>query len=266
MSGARITIAGFSLPLTTASTATRPSDTATHPRTDPPGRSPMQQPIPDPTPTAGPAPVRLGGFSPRTTSPAHQRPAPARPVPAAAPVPAARPGLRLVSATTRRRPSQPLPRPTEGAWRYWVSVVFTDGHTGATLEVSRTGPIIGSDDRTAVADAISAHLQRPVASVQFITPITRPHDVTGEPEPDVDPRLRTSPAEDPQPWHYRVSYATAAGRRECTVDRAAPICGSDDLKAVQDSISAQIGRPVVAVESFSVLAAPALAAAGGAGA
>jgi hypothetical protein len=138
-----------------------------------------------------------------------------------------------------------------------VAVTFTDGHTGATLELRRPTPIISSDDRLAVADGIAAHMKRPIASVKFITPITRPNSVTGEPEPDVPANVRTSPADDAQPWRYRVNYATDGGRGECKVDRTGPILSHHDLQGIQASISAQYGRNVVAIESFSVLAAPA---------
>jgi hypothetical protein len=144
--------------------------------------------------------------------------------------------------------------------------MFTDGHTGATLELRRTAPIITSDDRSAVLDGLAAHMKRPIASIKFITPITKPNDMTGEPEPDVPPTLRTSPADDPTPWRYQVSYATAEGRGRCTLGLAEPIRSGDDLKAIQESISAQYGRTVLAIESFSVLAAPAKTPPGGAGA
>jgi len=232
----------------------------------------MDRTTPEP---AGTAQVSIGGFKVRANQRPSRLPAPAQPAPASPrhhqppqPKPAApaRPALRLVSSTAEPRPTRPQPRPAEGAWRYWISVTFTDGHTGATLELRRTAPIATSDDRSAVADGIAVHMKRPIASIAFITPIAKPNDVTGEPEPDVPPNLRTSPADDPQPWRYRVSYATAGGRGECTLGLAEPIRSGDDLNAIQESISAQYGRTVVAIESFSVLAAPAKTAPGGAGA
>jgi hypothetical protein len=162
-----------------------------------------------------------------------------------------------VSSTAKPGSPKSPPRTADGSWWYWISVTFTDGHTGATLELHRTAPIITSDDRSAVTDAIAAHLQRPVAAVNFITPIARPNSVTGEPEPDVPANLRTSPADDAQPWRYRVSYTADGGRGECKLSLTGPIRGADDLKVIQDSITAQYGRNVIAIESFSVLAAPA---------
>jgi hypothetical protein len=273
VSGARITIAGLSLPLTPSGHDPGTADTPALHRASP-GRNLMDHSTGEP---AGPATsdVSVGGFRvrgprpprrPAPSSPAPSSPAPAPPRPAQQHRPnpqpkAARPALRLVSAPTKPPAPTPQPQPqpkdVEGPWRYWVSVTFTDGHTGATLELRRTAPIITSDDRRAVADGISAHLQRPVASISFITPITRPNTVTGEPEPDIPPNVATLPADDAQPWRYRVNFATDTGRGNCEVDRSAPIQTYDDIAAVQSAISAHSGRKVVAIESFSVVCAPA---------
>lgn len=268
MSGARITIAGLTLPLTNRGPSAGTGDAlAPTPHPANTGRNPMDHTTGQP---AGPAQVSVGGFRVRAADPRPSRP-PARPSPAPprpdqqqptpppSPAPkAARPPLKLVSSTAKPRTQKP-PSDTDDAhpWRYWVAVTFTDGHTGSTMELRRTAPIITSQDRQAVADAISAHLQRPVASVAFISPITRPNSVTGEPEPDIPANLRTSPVGDAQPWHYRVKFVTDTGGGTCDVDRTGPISSPADLAAVQAAIAEHNGRKVVAIESFSVLGAPA---------
>jgi hypothetical protein len=196
----------------------------------------------------GTVPISIGKFQVRAD------PRPAQPPP---PQDGARPALRLVSSAANPRPAEPQSGPTDQPWRYWVSVTFADGLTGANLELSRTAPIITSDDRRVVADGIAAHNQRPVASVDFITSISRPNSATGQPEPDLPPNVRISPADDSQPWHYRVNYATDTGRGSCEVDRTGPIRGRDDVASIQAAIASHNGRTVVAIESFSVLGAPA---------
>jgi hypothetical protein len=138
-----------------------------------------------------------------------------------------------------------------------VKVTLTDGRSGSTLELHRTAPIISSDDRRALADGIAAQLQRPIASVDLITPLTRPNSNTGELEPDVPAGIPTAAPDDPQPWHYQVHYVTDGGRGTCELNRMEPILGRPELDATAASITAEYGRRVVAIESFRTLAAPA---------
>jgi hypothetical protein len=211
--------------------------------------------LPEPNP-ASTARVSIGGFAVR----AKQRPSPAPPqrealAPQPTPEPrTGRPNLKLVSSTTGA--STP-PAPVAGPWRYWVTVAHTDGRTKSNVDISCSMPAITDADRRALADTIAAQLKRPVASVTAITPMTRPNNTSAEPEPDIPPRLPTSAANDPQPWHYRVHYVTDTGFGTCEVDRSEPIRSGDDVQSIQNAITSHNGHNVLAVESFSLLAAPA---------
>ena len=254
MSTQRISIGGFSLPLATpADAGNSPAPVANHTN---PGRKPMGHSTSEPSATNA-AHVSVGGFwirsdprPPKPTSPAHQRPPNLPPK-------AVRPGLRLASSSSE--PGKPTsPSSTEeGPWRYWVAVTFADGQTGATMELRRKKPIISRADRLAAEEGISAYLRRPVATVRSITLISRPNSVTGEPEPDIPADVLISAGHEAQPWRYRMDYSTETGWGTSEVTRIGPIRNHDDLLDIRAAIIAHSGHKTVAIESFSVLSAPA---------
>ena len=183
----------------------------------------------------------------------------------AAPQQPGRPALRLVSSqpSSAAAPRDPEPG-VGGPWRYWLSVLFADGHTGTCIEHRRTRPLLSSEDQRECMDALSRDLGQPVASIRFISQLAGPNSSTGEPEPVVAAHLRTSQAGESL-WRYRVSYVTddeAAKYGTSVLDLSGPVFSYAEVQAIQDAISADLtskrGHPVIAAaESFSLQSAPA---------
>jgi hypothetical protein len=229
MSAQRISVRGFSVPLTTSSPAAH--------RANPEGNSVDHTRSHQAPPSTGPAHVSIGGFRIGNDTHSTQHPTSA----------SQSPRLRVVPGAAEAAPEPPTP------WHYWVQ--YADSHGSGGCEIRRAKQITNHGDIEHIGQLITAKTGRP--------PTITTYSLLNSPPSARTPRSRTGrpttrASDDPAPWHYWVAFlflTGPAGGGACEVRRTHKIRSGDDMDSLNELITQQIGRPV-RVSAHTLLSGP----------